>query len=120
MIMLDYLKGLWFALLGRAEVIEREVITYIETDASALRHRIDSLKLAATIMELGMAFQDLINELDKEVTEALAAKDTANSANATALVTANQTITDLNAQLATQEQQLQDLVTKYAPSAPTA
>lgn len=118
MITIQSIRQAWAVLWGRLRIVEGVVVTRIESDVDALRRRIERFHFAAKLMELPMAFADEIATLDKEITDALAAKDAAGQADKDALAAATTTITSLQAQVADQETQLAALVAKYAPPAP--
>jgi hypothetical protein len=117
------LKHCWAVMLGYINPELSALETAADKDALAvfasIRNRIERLHFAAIIRELPMAFADDITTLDNEIKEALAAKDTAAADNVAALAAANDKVTALTAQVADQEMQLQALIAKYAPPAPT-
>jgi len=115
-----YFRCLWAAILGRTATGHVKMTVMVEPYENPLRRGLDRLIYAARMMELPMAFADDIAALDKAITDALAAKDQANQSNVDAVAAANSRIGDLEAQIAQNDQQLQQLIAKYAPPTPSA
>ncbi len=106
------IRQAWAVLLGRARILTNEIEADVHTEYQRL---LDRLMYATLIVkDLPMAIADDINALDAVILSALAAKDTANT-NTQAALTAQ--VTDLTAQLANADAQVQALIAKYTPPA---